>query len=89
MIKIYFLLVDHPVGRGNKKCNAKVDISVFLFVDFRFFFVLNIHLLVLIFSIILPLSGKYEVQGLPHGGRLHGLGRFCLPLQNEMRVFAR
>ena len=38
--------------RGRKKlwaCNTKIDIYIFLFVDVGFFFVLDIHLLVLIY----------------------------------------
>ena len=41
------------------------------------------------FSIILSLSRKKDVQSPPHRGRLHGWGRFCLPLHNKKRVFAR
>ena len=40
-------------------------------------------------SIILPMSGKLEVLGLPRGGRSHGRGRNCPPFQNEKRVWVR
>ena len=40
-------------------------------------------------SIILPFLVKLEVLGPPCGGRSHGWVRYCLPFQNENRVFAR
>ena len=52
---------QHPVDRSRKIawiCNAKVDISLFLFVDVRLFFVLNLYLLILIFKWFYHCQGK-------------------------------
>ena len=85
-----FLAFLSPCGYMKKTWiyNAKLDITVFLLVDFKYSFSFNIHFHFEL-SIILPLSVKLEVLGPPCGGRSHGWVIHCLPFQNENRVFAR
>ena len=80
------------MGRGIKITwlwNSKIDIYVFLFVDFRLFFILNIHFSSWPFHNS-PIFGKIgDASPPPYGGSLHGQGRHCLPFQNENRVCTR